>query len=86
MVRPLGESGCLSSTRIILHETFPFLLYRKYGLYATDQFLIFFAFPLFNDQPAQKVEERFHLLLFSINDSIFPIHMIGNFCYKEDKS
>ena len=41
MVRPLGESGCLSSTRIILHETFPFLLYRKYGLYATSQFLIY---------------------------------------------
>ena len=29
--------------------------------------------------------ERFHLLLFSIKDSIFPIHMIGKFCYKEDK-
>ena len=29
--------------------------------------------------------ERFHLLLFSIKESIFPIHMIGKFCYKEDK-
>ena len=30
-------------------------------------------------------QERFHLLLFSIKDIIFPIHMIGKFCYKEDK-
>ena len=29
--------------------------------------------------------ERFHLLLFSIKDSIFPIHMIGKFCYKKEK-
>jgi hypothetical protein len=29
--------------------------------------------------------ERFHVLLFSIKDSIFPIHMIGKFCYKQEK-
>ena len=29
--------------------------------------------------------ERFHLLLFSIKDSIFPIHMIGKFCYKQEE-
>ena len=33
----------------------------------------------------ENIYERFHLLLFSIKDSIFPIHMIGKFCYKEDK-
>jgi hypothetical protein len=28
--------------------------------------------------------KRFHVLLFSIKDSIFPIHMIGKFCYKQE--
>ena len=31
------------------------------------------------------VYERFHLLLLSIKDSIFPIHMIRKFCYKANK-
>ncbi len=30
-------------------------------------------------------KERFHLLLFSIKDSIFPIHTIGKFCNKQEK-
>jgi hypothetical protein len=34
---------------------------------------------------AQVDQERFHVLLFSIKDSIFPIHMIGKFCYKQEK-
>ena len=29
--------------------------------------------------------ERFHLLLFSIKDSTFPIHMIGKSCYNQGK-
>ena len=32
-----------------------------------------------------KDTERFHLLLFSIKDSIFPIHMIGKLWYKQEE-
>ena len=34
---------------------------------------------------ARVVMEQFHLLLFSIKDSTFPIHMIGKSCYNQGK-
>ena len=37
------------------------------------------------EPPRKHNQGPFHLLFFSIKYSIFTIHMIGKFCYKQEK-